>query len=155
MRLLALPLLAATLLVGGCGKETVRTADDAAAAIRKILAGEADPSDFKLADDAARPAAAILDDAPDVGRLEQDLSLGGDKACDAASIAANLGEKDEETEISLSAEVRNQIRARIQELYPDMPQSDMVFVNTAMDAVVGLTESSVTEAIDKACDAGI
>ena len=154
MKFLALPLLAGMLLVGGCGPETVRTADEAGVAIRKILAG-ADPSDFKLADDATRSAAAILDDAPDVGSVQATLSVAGKKGCDAAGIAANLGEKDEESKISLSAEARARVRAQIQMRYPEMSPSDMVLVNSALDAVVGLTESSVTETISKACSSGL
>lgn len=150
-----LPLLALMLLVAGCGAETVRTTDEAAVAIRKILDG-ASPSDFKLADDATAATRAILADGSEVGGLQSVLSIASDKGCDAAGLAANLGDKDEEGGISLSAAARNEIHARIQASYPDATAADMAaFVDPVLNAIVGLTESSVTQTVDKVCSSGL
>ena len=149
MRFLAVPLLAGMLLVGGCGQETVRTADDAARAIGKILNG-ADPADFKLADDATRSAVVILDDAPEVGRLESALATAGDTGCNAATIAANLGDKDDEGGISVSEALRRDISAQMQASQLDTA----AFIDPVLDAIVGLTEASATKAIDAACSSG-
>ena len=64
-----LVVLASLLTVTACGAEKIKSAPEARAVIRKLLEG-ADPSDFKLADDASASARAIMTDATEVDRLK-------------------------------------------------------------------------------------